>query len=596
MRNLARIVLAVAVCGLCRLAAQTPADLDLLPATITQGEKPATTKLSDRMAALHVPGVSIAVIHDGKIEWAKGYGTVSVGGAPVTPETLFQAASISKPVTAMAVMRLAQTGKLNLDTDVNEYLKSWRVPANEFTQKTKITLRELMSHTAGLTVHGFPGYASDAPTPTLVQILNGTKPANSPAIVVDIAPGSEWRYSGGGFVVMQQLLLDVSGKPFPTFMKETVLGPAGMAHSTYEQPLPKSRMGEAAMPYHSNGQPTAGGPHVYPEMSAAGLWTTPSDLARFAIELQLALAGKSSILSAATAREMLTPITGNWGLGIGVGGGAGRPYFQHGGANDGFQCNLVAYQSGDGVAIMTNSDSGGQLAGEVLRTIAYGRKWPDFAPRELPNAGSISVSAETLRRYAGVYGMAPGVNMMITVENGQLISRMTNQQKVPLTPLSANTFTPKVIDAQIEFPKDEQGPASQLVLHQNGRDMTAKRLGDTEAKAALDAVADFDRRFKEQKPAAGSEAAVRHMVEGLMAGKPDYDQMSPGLANATRQQLTGIQSMLGGFGSLQSITFKGVGPGGADIYQVKFEKGSIDYRIWLSPNGRVESANFRPSE
>ena len=131
MRDLVRIFLAVAACAFCRLAAQTPADLDLLPATITQGEKPATTKLTERMAALHVPGVSIAVIHDGKIEWAKGYGAVSVGGAPVTPETLFQAASISKPVTAMAVMHLVQTGKLNLDTDVNEYLKSWRVPAND---------------------------------------------------------------------------------------------------------------------------------------------------------------------------------------------------------------------------------------------------------------------------------------------------------------------------------------------------------------------------------------------------------------------------------------------------------------------------------
>ena len=560
------------------------------------GEKPATTKLTDLMASLHIPGVSIAVIHEGKIEWAKGYGVVRVGGAPVTPETLFQAASISKPVTAMAVMHLVQTGKLNLDTDVNQYLKSWKVPANGFTEKTKVTLRELLSHTAGMTVHGFPGYASDTPLPTLAQILNGAKPANNPAIYVDVAPESEWRYSGGGFVVTQQLLLDVTGKPFPAFMKETVLGPAGMAHSTYEQPLPKSRIAEAAMPYHQNGEPTAGGPHVYPEMSAAGLWTTPSDLAHFAIELQNALAGKSTVLSAAAAKEMLTPIKGGWGLGIGVGGSPAHPYFQHGGANDGFQCDLVAYDSGDGIAIMTNSDNGGQLANEIVRTIAYERKWPDFAPRELPNPANISISAATLRRYAGVYGMAPGANIIVTLENGQLVSQMPHLQKLPLTPLSANIFTPAVLDMQLEFPKDEQGPASQLVLHQNGRDMTAKRLSDADAKTVLDAAADFDRRFKEQKPAAGSEAAVRLMVEGLIAGKPNYEMMSPGLANATRQQLTGIQTEFAGFGALQSITFKGVGPGGADIYQVKFEKGSIDYRIWLSPDGKVDSANFRPSE
>jgi CubicO group peptidase (beta-lactamase class C family) len=596
MRNLARFVLTLAAFGVCRLTAQAPADIDLLPPTITQGEIPVTTKLTDRMAALHVPGVSIAVIHDGNIEWAKGYGVVSVGGAPVTPETLFQAASISKPVTAMAVMHLVQTGKLNLDADVNQYLKSWKVPTNSFTERTKVTLRELLSHTAGITVHGFDGYASDAPLPTLAQVLNGAKPANSPAIYVDIAPGSEYRYSGGGFVVALQLLLDVTGKPFPEFMKEAVLGPAGMARSTYEQPLPKSRMGEAATPYRADGQPTPGGPHIYPEMSAAGLWTTPSDLGRFAIELQNALAGKSKVLSAAIAKEMLTPVKDNYGLGIGMGGSAAHPYFRHNGANDGFMCDLVAYNSGDGIAIMTNGANGGQLSVEILRTIAYERKWPDFAPRELPSPASISLSAETLQRYTGVYGMAPGVNMIITLENGQLVSQMTRQQKLPLTAISTNIFTPKVVDAQIEFPKDEQGSSTQLVLHQNGRDLTAKRLSDTEARTVLDAVSDFDRRFKAQKPAAGSEAAVRRMVDELIAGKPNYDLMSPGLANATRQQLTGIQSMFVGFGVLQSITFKGVGPGGADIYQVKFEKGSIDYRIWLAPDGKVDSANFRPSE
>ena len=548
------------------------------------------------MTALHVPGVSIAVIHDGKIEWANGYGVVRLGGAPVTPETLFQAGSISKPVTAMAVMHLVQTGKLNLDTDVNQYLKSWKVPSNSFTEKTKITLRELLSHTAGMTVHGFPGYASDAPLPTLVQVLNGAKPANSPAIYVDIAPGSEWRYSGGGFVIEQQLLLDTTGKPFPALMKETVLMPAGMSHSTYEQPLPKSRMTEAAMPYHSNGQATPGGPHVYPEMSAAGLWTTPSDLAHFALELQNALAGKSTVLSAATAKEMLTPIKGGWGIGIGVGGSSAHPYFQHGGADDGFQCDMVAYNSGDGIAIMTNSDNGGQLAAEILRTIAYERKWPDFAPRELPNPADISLSDDTLHRDAGVYGVGPGVNRIITVENGQLVSQRTNQQKRPLVPLSANIFRWKTVDAQLEFPKDEQGPASQIVLHQNGHDMTEKRLSDADAKIVLDAAAGFDRRFKEQKPAAGSEAAVRRMIDELIAGKPNYDLMSAGLATATRQQLTGIQSMFAGFGALQSIAFKGVGPEGDDIYQVKFEKGSIDYRVWLAPDGKVESANFRPSE
>ena len=596
MRVFAIFAAVLSASSLSHLAAQAPTELDILPPVIIQGETPATTKLADRMAALHVPGVSIAVIHAGKIEWARGFGVTSIGGEDVNPNTLFQAASISKPVTAMAVLRLVQEGKLDLDQDVNQYLRTWKVPESSFTEKTKVTMRELLTHTAGMTVHGFPGYAPGAPLPTLVQVLNGEKPANTPAIVVDTVPGTEWRYSGGGFVVAQLLLQDVTGEPFPAFMKETVLGPAGMGRSTYEQPLPQRRMGEAAMAHRQNGEPVPGGPHVYPEMAPAGLWTTPSDLARYAIEIQKALAGKSAVLSAPMAREMLTPGKGKWGIGIGTGGSPAHPYFTHGGANEGFQCNLVAYNDGDGAVIMTNSDNGGQLAAEILRTIAHDHKWPDFAPHEIQRQKNLSVSGDTLAKYAGVYGMAPGGFMIITVVGGQLVSQMSHQNKIPLFAQSETHFTAKLVDAQIEFPSGEKGPASQLILHQGGRDMTARRLDDAQAKAITDAAADFDKRFKSQTAAPGSEGAVRRMVEELRLGKPNYDQMSPGLANVTRQQLTGLQSTIVGMGAMQSITFKGVGPGGADIYQVKFEKGSLDYRVWLSPDGKVESANFRPSE
>src|SRR5580704_8282101 len=393
------------------LAAQTPSPLEerirriqdrIPPATLVKGDPVPTAKLADRMAALHVPGVSIAFIHDGKIEWARGFGVTSIGGPPVTPETLFQAASISKPVAAMAVLRLVQLGKLSLDTDVNDYLKTWKLPANSFTGRTKITIRELVTHTAGLTVHGFAGYASDAPLPTLVQVLNGEKPANSAPIRVDTEPGTIWRYSGGGYVIAQQLLQDVTGEPFPKLMHDTVLEPIGMTRSTYEQPLPANRLAEVAIPYRQDGKPVTGGPHVYPEMAPAGLWTTPSDLARYAIEVQKALAGKSNVvLSAAMASEMLKPGKNHWGLGVGTGGSTKHPYFTHGGANEGFQCNLVAYNKGDGAVIMTNSDNGGQLATEILRTIAYEYKWPDFAPHETPARKEITVSSDTLAKYAG---------------------------------------------------------------------------------------------------------------------------------------------------------------------------------------------------
>ncbi|HEX4810739.1 MAG TPA: serine hydrolase [Bryobacteraceae bacterium] len=590
--------------GLSGLNAQAPAEVEqrirhiqdaILPAVIIEGEPPSTSTLADRMAKLHVPGVSIAVIHDGRIEWARGFGLARIGGPAVTADTLFQAASISKPVTSLAVLHLVQSGRLDLDADVNRYLKTWKVPANNFTEKTKVTLRELLTHTAGMTVHGFPGYASDAALPTLVQVLNGAKPANTPPIVVDTVPGTNWRYSGGGFVVTQLVLEGVTSLPFPTMMHDIVLGPIGMTRSTYEQPLPRSRMGEAAMPYQRSGQPVAGGPHVYPEMAPAGLWTTPSDLARYAVEVQKTLAGSSNkVLSQSMAREMLTPGKNKWGLGVETGGSAAHPYFTHSGANEGFQCDLVAYNNGDGAVVMTNSDSGGQLASEVVRTIANEYKWPDFAPRERKE---ITLSTDVLARYTGLYAMAPGMNMTITLADGQLISQMSGQERVPLYAESETMFFPKVVDAEIEFPQsDTKGPASQLILHQNGHDMSAKRLDEAEAKKAADAAAAFDKRFKDQTPAPGSEAALRRMIEELRIGKPNYDLMSPGLADATRQQLSQLQPMVVALGALQSVNFKGVGPGGADIYRVKFEKGSLEYRIWLSPDGKTKSANVRPSE
>ena len=215
---------------------------------------------------------------------------------------------------------------------------------------------------------------------------------------------------------------------------------------------------------------------------------------------------------------------------------------------------------------------------------------------QAPTAQKVNVSPDVLARYAGIYAMTPTLNMTITLVDGQLVSQMTGQGKVPLSPESETTFTPTGIKAEIEFPKGEKGPASQLTLHQNGRDLTGKRLDDAAAKKIADAAAAFDKRFKDQTAAPGSEAAVRRMIGELQAGKPNYDLMSPNLADATRQQLTGIQSMIAGMGALQSVVFKGVGPGGADIYQVNFEKASIDYRVWLGADGKVESANMRPSD
>jgi CubicO group peptidase (beta-lactamase class C family) len=585
------------------LAAQTPPAIErriqriqdgIPPPVIVKGDPVSTTKLADRMAALHVPGVSIAVIHDGKIEWARGFGVTKIGGEPVTPDALFQAASISKPVTAMAVLRLVQSGKLSLDTDVNQYLKTWKLPANSFTERAKVTVRELLTHTAGLTVHGFAGYASGAPLPTLVQVLNGEKPANSAPIRVDTEPGTIWRYSGGGYVVAQQLLQDVTGEPFPKLMKDTVLAPIGMSKSTYEQPLPRNRLAEVAMPYRGDGQPVPGGPHVYPEMAPAGLWTTPSDLARYAIEVQRSLSGVSNrVLSADTVRQMLTPGLNRQGLGPQLGGSAKHPFFTHGGANEGYRCDLVAYNDGDGVVIMTNGDNGGQVASEILRSVAREYGWPDFQPAEHT---VIKVDPKVFDGYVGGYQGSRGT-YTITRQGDQLFVKLGGPRNLPLFPESERQFFLKEFDAEITLDIDSQGKATQLTFHQNGMDVLAKRLDDAEAKRLADESAAraeaAAKRFKEQKAAPGSEAALRRAIEELRLGQPDYSRMSPAFADVTRQQLSNLKSTVIQLGAVQSVTFKGVGTGGRDIYEVKFENGLTEFRIGLMPDGKIEGMGFR---
>jgi len=319
----------------------------LLPAVTIEGQS-SPASLADRMKALNVPGVSIAVIRDGKLDWAQGFGGAKVGGPPATPDNPVPAASISKPVAAMAALSLVQDGRLSLDADVNATLKSWKVPPNTFTATTPVTLRALLSHTAGTTVHGFAGYAAGAPVPTLLQVLDGASPANSKPVVVDQAPGAAFRYSGGGYSIAQQLMIDATGQAFPPLVRQKVLIPVGMTHSTEDQPLDAARLTTVAWPYDLKGKEIAGGPHTYPELAAAGLWTTPTDLARFAIHLREAARGEPGhVLSQETANLMMTPVKDGYGLGLSTGGSGPDKYFSHGGSNEGYKAVMLAYRGSD---------------------------------------------------------------------------------------------------------------------------------------------------------------------------------------------------------------------------------------------------------
>jgi CubicO group peptidase (beta-lactamase class C family) len=546
------------------------------------------------MAELKVPGMSVAIIHDGKIEWARGFGVKEIGGAPVTPDTLFQAASISKPVFALAVLRLAEQGKVDLNEDVNQYLKSWKLPENEFTRTTKVTLRGILSHSAGLTVHGFPGYASREPLPSVPQILDGAKPANTPPVRVDVAPGTLYRYSGGGYVLAQQLLVDVTGIRTPTFLHDTVLAPLGMTHSTYEQPLPANRRDEVALPYSSNGAPVKGGPHVYPEMAPAGLWTTPTDLARYAIAVQKMLAGESkNVISPGMARTMLTPVRGNHGLGPVTGGPPGHRLFMHSGGNEGYRCNLIAYEHGDGFVVMTNGDNGGTLMDEVLRTVALDYGWQEFAP---PERAIAAVSPKRLDRFVGGYEAAHQPPLIVRREGERLVGAIRGNEPLELFPLSDHELFAKQDNVTIAFQLDDSGKVQSARWSRPamGPNVSFSRMDDTRARPVLDEAAAIAKRFKDQTPFPGSDAAARHLIAGVVIGKPDYDRMSPSYASFTREALPGIQSALQGFGALKSLSFSGVAPTGEDRYDAVFENTVQELRILMRPDGLIDSVQITP--
>jgi CubicO group peptidase (beta-lactamase class C family) len=337
--------------------------------------------IADWMTFYDVPGASVAVIKGFKLDYVEVHGVKSrATQEPVTAQTLFQAASLTKGVSAMGVMRLAQEGTVSLDQEVNDYLTSWQVPYNAFQATQQVTLGRLLSHTAGTTVHGFRGYRYGEALPTLVQILNGTPPAHSPPVRVESVPGSQFSYSGGGYEIADLAVRDITGEGFEEFIYDRVLSPVGMTQSTYEQPLPPDMLDLAASGYYADGTPVPGGHHIYPEMAAAALWTTPSDYALLVIEIQLSLSGESNlVLSQDYTRRLLTEVQNDYALGFGLRSLHRRTYFWHDGANDGFRGAMVADLSlGHGVVILTNSDNGDKLSEAVIELIGKREGWPGY--------------------------------------------------------------------------------------------------------------------------------------------------------------------------------------------------------------------------
>ena len=340
-----------------------------------QGEE-RRVSLDEALKLLNIPSASIALIDEGRIAFARAY------GKDATPDTLYQAASLSKFVAAIGAMRLVQDGTLELDQDVNDKLTSWHVPSNAFDATHKVTLRGLLSMTGGIGVPGFLGYEAGAPIPTLTQILDGAPPANSPPVTVIAVPGSAYHYSGGGYEIAEALMQDATGKPFPQLMQDLVLGPMGMT----EQLRPAAERGfrrkSGERPFRRRAE-LPGRWHVFPEHAAAGLWSTPTDLAKLLVQLADVWQGLSSIfLRRQTLEEMLTPQNGGpYGLGAAIAGDGASLVLMKRGQNVGYQGYLILYPaSGQGMVVMTNSDNGSKLAEALIKRAASAYGWPELPP------------------------------------------------------------------------------------------------------------------------------------------------------------------------------------------------------------------------
>lgn len=452
-----------------------------------------TATLAARMAHYHVPGVSVAVIDEQSIAWNKGYGVADAdNNTPVTPATRFYAASISKPITAMATLALVDKGLLQLDEDVNRQLVSWQVPENQFTATEKVTVRRLLSHSAGISAGFYHGYGVDEPMPTLPQLLRGEPPSNSGPVHVQFVPGSKAEYAGAGYWILQQLLEDITGKTFAELLPELVFDKVGMPHSTFRYPLPTAHASHAASGHDRAGRPCEERFSRVPGLADGGLWSTPTDLAQFLIDLQWPANGQANnVLSHATRQLMVTEHQEQHSLGLHIFGQGDAIRLSHGGSGEAFLCLMAAFpKRGQGAVVMTNGANGWSLILEIFRSLADVYAWPDY--RSIGKR-MIAVAPEILDRYVGTYHLQKDVQhygdytgqwqvnhmpeVIFTVQradNGLLIRDPVGNE-FRYYPQATDTFFAIESDGDLQFVSDAQGQITHLALKFSHANFQAKR-------------------------------------------------------------------------------------------------------------------------
>jgi CubicO group peptidase (beta-lactamase class C family) len=519
------------------------------------------------------------VAHGDEVVFDKAYGSANLEwNVPNTPATKFRLGSITKQFTAASILLLEERGKLSVNDPLKKYMPD--APA----AWDKVTIFHLLTHTSGIpSFTGLPDYPKIEPfptTPAKLIALFRDKP-------MDFEPGEKWLYDNSGYVLLTYVIEKVSGDSYEKFVRENIFAPLGMSDSGYDSNSAIIPRREAGYSPGRGGVENAGFIHMTVPQGAGALYSTTGDLLKW----ERGLFG-GNVLKPASLEKMTMPFKNNYAFGLAVETSGGRKKISHGGGIEGFNTQVTHYPDEKLTVIVLANLNGpaGDIA-DKLAAVVHGETVTLPSERK-----EITLDSRVLSRYVGAYQMPDGgPAMLIALDGSQLTSRLGTQPVIPMFPQSETMFFVKVVDAQIEFPKDDgSGKAIQLTLHQNGRDMTAKRLDDGEAKKLADAAAAFAKRLKAQTPAEGSVEAANKLIRDLYNAKPDPAMMSPG--SPIQQQLARLQTEVAGFGAVEKIDFQGVGPGGADIYSVKSARGSWEFRIWFTPDGKVQQANTRPGQ
>ena len=487
LQTFRRLSFSILLATTANLKAEEPADRilrSLQPAVDVEGRPVIQWTIAERMAHHHAPGVTVAVVDHGKIAWARGFGKQKADGEEtVTPQTLFQAASISKAIAATATLRLVDQGKLDLDEEVNRYLVSWKVPETPFTANEKVTLRRILSHSAGINSQQFRGYAPDSEIPTLLQVLEGQAPAKNEPIRVVAVPGSVTEYSGGGIIIEQLLLTDVTKRPFPKLMRDLVLSPLGMTATTFEHPLSPQFRSRVAQGHNRAGRVLEGGWRIGPEAAAGWMWSTPSDLMRWAIGIDESRKGKKgAILSPKMAKQMLTPQKDRYGLGPLLEGSGKAFRFSHGGNNPGYTVQATYFpETGQGAAIMVNNGTADVLIEELTRAIAKAYNWPELQPVRIKPA---ALDEKAISKITGKYlllfpGSTDPVEAEVRAENGRItMNSPPIIEDDELVAVSETEFVSPLWGYRIWFEASGDGLVTGFALRYGQNDMKAKRAGN----------------------------------------------------------------------------------------------------------------------